>query len=376
MRHTSLALLPVLLLPGCTIVTTRAMPLAGTPAVTTAPNAAAPTAADAEAVSVPVLQRLEAIPGEADPTVTRWQIIAEAADRAGTPSYHWSATGGTLSATAGTRTWWLPPREAGTHLVQVLVSSPTGGARSGTLALLVDDEGRSTMGPPAFRVVTDPASASLLPPAPSVGTASREPVWYQVPQPGPTLRIEPGDALQALAWRRESTGYRIDRTVDGGGHWVGGATASALPVAAGHDAAGWWMQGKGGACLRTTDGLRWTAAGTGLPVATVATRRFRLTGRTLERREPSGAWVPVARVPLEDRYVTLRDVLAVHERGPRTIIERADGPLVQDGEKPWRQVLLPGLTGDTWLRLVLGTDGTAWALSSSGKLAILPREMR
>jgi hypothetical protein len=371
MRHTPLALIPVLLLQGCTIVSTRTLPLTATPAATTAP-----VAADAEAVSVPVLQRLEAIPGEAGPTVNRWQIIAEAADRAGTPSYHWSASGGTLSATAGTRTWWLPPGEAGTHLVQVLVSSPTGGARTGTLALVVDDEGRSTMGAPVFRVVTDPASGSLLAPAPSVNTSFRQPVWYQVTQPGPTLRIEPGEALQALAWRQEGTGYRIDRTVDGGGHWVGGATASAMPIAAGHDAAGWWMQEEGSARLRSTDGLRWAAAKTGLSVATVAARRFRMTGQVLERREASGAWVPVARVPLEDRYLTLHDVLAVHERGPRTVIECAGGPMVQDGERPWRPVALPVPAGDTWLRLVLGTDGTAWALSRFGKLAILPREMR
>jgi hypothetical protein len=50
--------------------------------------------------------------------------------------------------------------------------------------------------------------------------------------------------------------------------------------------------------------------------------------------------------------------------------------MVQDGERPWRPVALPVPAGDTWLRLVLGTDGTAWALSRFGKLAILPREMR
>ena len=71
-------LLPGLLIPGCTVVTARTLP-----APSHASTADMPTAAETltESVSVPVLQRLEAIPGDTGGTVARWQLVAEAADR-------------------------------------------------------------------------------------------------------------------------------------------------------------------------------------------------------------------------------------------------------------------------------------------------------
>lgn len=364
-------LLPGLLIPGCTVVTARTLP-----APSHASTADMPTAAETltESVSVPVLQRLEAIPGDTGGTVARWQLVAEAADRAGTPSYHWSASGGLLSATAGTRTWWTPPREAGTHLVQVLVSSSTGGARSGTLTLVIDAEGRSTMGQPVFRIVGEATpSLAAAPPQPIPG---RAPTWYRVPHPGQVAMLVPGPARQALAWRREGSGHRIDRTMDGGGSWVAGAWTPRLPVAAGHDSDGWWLRDGSGAAERSGDGLRWATATAPTSDASPGPVRHRLSGRTLERRDASGTWMPLVRIPLEDRFLTLRDVTAVHEGGARTLVVQSGQPVVQDEDSPWRVLPLPAGMSSDHTRFFLGPDGTAWALSDTGTPAVLPPSSR
>ncbi|MEB3299163.1 MAG: hypothetical protein VKO21_06725 [Candidatus Sericytochromatia bacterium] len=362
MRLAWISLALGLCVQGC-VVTTVARPGATASPAPAATGALPPS----EVVSVPVLQRLEAIPGDDGPKPARWQLVAEAADRAGTPSYHWSATGGLLSANAGPRTWWTPPEDVGTHLVQVLISSPTGGARTGTLVLVVDATGKASMAPPVFRSVGETSGEE--PPGPTHATPLPRLAWRLTQAPGDVVLLVPGPGGEALAWRRSEDGYRQIRTLDGGTNWVEGPTTPSRPEVAGRDDSGWWKRDGEGPLSRSSDGLRWQVSE--VPPVTVArTGNFRLIGDLVETLTEAG-WQEVRRVPLEDRFVTVGSVRQVLETTGRVVLDRTSGSLVRDADGTWQIAALPVDLGP-WGPLLSGNDGTAWALGSQGHIGFLP----
>lgn len=92
--------------------------------------------------TVPVIAALTANPT----TLTRpgQEVVfhIEAVDASGTPAYTWTATGGTLSATAGTRVSWRSPDKPGRYTILVVVTSPSGGATTGAINIEVSRDGR------------------------------------------------------------------------------------------------------------------------------------------------------------------------------------------------------------------------------------------
>lgn len=60
--------------------------------------------------------------------------------------YTWTATGGTLSSTAGRVVSWTPPASAGTYTVQVAISDQKGGTAEGAQNIIVKGDGTAQVG--------------------------------------------------------------------------------------------------------------------------------------------------------------------------------------------------------------------------------------
>jgi hypothetical protein len=75
-------------------------------------------------------------------------------DPEGAPlQFNWAYTGGTISSTAGQVVVWMPPKEAGTYAIQVIVTNGNGGVASASQNLIVTADG-ATITPGATSVPT------------------------------------------------------------------------------------------------------------------------------------------------------------------------------------------------------------------------------
>ncbi len=123
--------------------------------------------------TVPVIAALSASPTTLTQPGQEVVFHIEAVDASGTPAYTWTATGGTLTATVGTRVGWRSPEKPGRYTVLVIVTSPSGGATTGAVNIEVKNDGSGRVGPASL-----PDADSTAPPAPSATPA--------VPAPTPT----------------------------------------------------------------------------------------------------------------------------------------------------------------------------------------------
>ncbi|MBM3274230.1 MAG: PKD domain-containing protein [Candidatus Sericytochromatia bacterium] len=131
--------------------------------------------------SVPIIASLTASPTNLTQPGQEVAFHIEAVDLAGTPSYTWSATGGTLTSTAGTRVGWRSPSQPGRYTVLVLVTSQSGGATTGAVNIEVRRDGTAEVLPQSSSPSPSPAASAAVSPAGSlVASPSHDPAICEV----------------------------------------------------------------------------------------------------------------------------------------------------------------------------------------------------
>lgn len=134
------------------------------------PVAAAPAPASADKGLNPVIQSFTANPGNEVPAgqPITFQVVAH--DPKNQPlQFNWSSTGGTMTATSGQVTTWLPPDAPGLYTVSTIISNGRGGSVVGHQNLRVRADGSVATAAvaPAAPVVT-PVAPAVTPVAPAV----------------------------------------------------------------------------------------------------------------------------------------------------------------------------------------------------------------
>jgi hypothetical protein len=117
--------------------------------------------------SVPIIASLTASPTNLTQPGQEVAFHIEAVDLSGTPSYTWSATGGTLTTTAGTRVGWRSPSQPGRYTVLVLVTSQSGGATTGAVNIEVRRDGTAEVLPQAPTPSPAPSASPSVSPGAS-----------------------------------------------------------------------------------------------------------------------------------------------------------------------------------------------------------------
>ncbi len=123
-----------------------------------------PTPAVSRDATIPIIASLTASPTNLTQPGQEVVFHIEAVDASGTPSYTWSATGGTLTSTAGTRVAWRSPASPGRYTVLVLVSSASGGATTGAINIEVNRDGTAAV----LETAPDPSPSPTPAATPSV----------------------------------------------------------------------------------------------------------------------------------------------------------------------------------------------------------------
>lgn len=193
-----------------------------------------------------------------------------------TLQYVWSATAGTLSATAGKLIVWSAPTTPGTYSVLVSVTDGVGGQAAASLNITVTASGEVSVSPPVLSIPA-PSAPGATPIAPKEATWSHvfgvkgiEDFHFVNSSLGWAIQsgdLDDGGTSQTTgaATTQSGTTTRIRHTTDGGRTWQtqfemtkAGYEQIPLSVIYFADAQNGWAAGYNGTLLRTTDeGKHW-----------------------------------------------------------------------------------------------------------------------